>query len=244
MTPAAGGQLFVHLQKTGGTALLRRLRHHFGPDHVYPLPEEQGTAEVVLDVDRMQQRVTELGGRIRVVTGHFPLAAAEVLPGPWEAFTVLRDPVERTLSFLRHQREVEPRFAGATLDAIYADPVSTTGLVTNHMVKMLSLTVEEMTSGALSPVVVDPERLDRAQRQLAERIAVMGLQRRFDTFCADLEARFGWDLGPPVFMNRTTPAPAHLALRERIAVDNAADVELYRFAEQLWEQRHPGERLA
>ena len=43
---------------------------------------------------------------------------------------MLRDPVERTLSFLRHQREVDPRFAGATLDEIYADPVTTSGLVT------------------------------------------------------------------------------------------------------------------
>ena len=29
---------FVHLQKTGGTALFRRLRHHFGVEAVYPRP--------------------------------------------------------------------------------------------------------------------------------------------------------------------------------------------------------------
>ena len=54
MTPGDGGSdhddrpgaerfLFVHMQKTAGTALLRRLRHHFDPDEVYPTRDEQGT---------------------------------------------------------------------------------------------------------------------------------------------------------------------------------------------------------
>lgn len=232
--------LFVHLQKTAGTALLRRLRHHFGPDAVYPPPDEQGSPEVVLDVDRLQRRLADLGPRIRVVTGHFPLGVADLLHGEVRTFTLLRDPVERTLSFLRHQREVEPRFAGASLEEVYADPVSTGGLVQNHMVKMLSLQAHEMTAGALTPVVVDDERVARAEQALARRVDVVGLQEHFETFCTDLEASFGWDLGDPVFMNRTVPVPASDALRERIRIDNAADIRLHRFAVDLWQIRHPG----
>lgn len=230
--------LFVHLQKTAGTALLRRLRHHFGPPAVYPPPDEQGTPEVVLDVDRLQRRLGELGPRIEVVTGHFPLCVADLLPGEPKTFTLLRDPVERTLSFLRHQREVEPRFAGATLEEVYADPVSTGGLLRNHMVKMLSLRAEEMTAGALTPMVVDEAHLVRAEQNLAERVDVVGLQEHFDAFCADLEATFGWDLGEPVFMNRTVPVEASDALREQIRIDNAEDVRLHRFAVDLWGRRH------
>ena len=62
------------------------------------------------------------------------------------------------------------------------------------------------------------------------RIDVWGVQERVEEFCDRLQARFGWDLGPPVFMNRTTPAPASGALRARIEQDNALDVELYRRA--------------
>ena len=47
---------FVHLQKTAGTALFRRLRHHFGPDAVYPTPAYQGTLEATLDVDLLVER--------------------------------------------------------------------------------------------------------------------------------------------------------------------------------------------
>lgn len=235
---------FVHLQKTAGTALFRRLRHHFGAAAVYPRPEEQGTPEVVLSVPHLQRRLHEAGPQIEVVTGHFPLCVADLLPGPVATFTVLRDPVERVLSFLRHQREVVPRFGGATLEQIYADPVVTGGLVTNHMVKMLSLTLEEMTDGALTPVTVDDERLDRARRHLTERIDVMGLQEHFEDFCTDLETTFGWDLGDRLFMNRTAPVPVTSALRDQIRDDNAHDARLHQYAGELWSRRHPGRPAA
>lgn len=239
MSEARPRFLFVHLQKTAGTALLRRLRHHFGPDAVYPRPEEQGAPEVVLDVDRLLRRLAELEGGVDVVTGHFPLCVADLLPGGVRTFTVLRHPVDRTLSFLRHQREVAPRFAEASLEQIYADPVTTVGLVTNHMVRMLSLTPDEMTDGALTPVEVDAARLETAQRNLSERIDVLGLQEEFETFCADLESSFGWDLGPAVFMNRTSPIAAPGSLRERILEDNVHDLRLYEHAVDLWSTRHP-----
>lgn len=221
---------FVHLQKTAGTALFRRLRHHFGTDAVYPRPDEQGTPEVVLGVDRLQQRLAEEPGAYEVVTGHFPLAVVDLLPAGCRTFTLVRDPVERTLSFLRHQREVEPRFADWELERIYDDPVSTSGLLQNHQVKMLSLRLEELTDGALTPIEVDDDRIDAARSALTDRIDVWGVQEHFEDFCDRLEATFGWDLGDPVFMNRTRPAPASDALRDRIAEDNGPDMELYRFA--------------
>lgn len=236
MTPPRRA-FFVHLQKTAGTALFRRLRHHFGVEAVYPRPEEQGTPEAVLDVDLLRRRLDEEGDALRCVTGHFPLATVDLLGGDWATFTILRDPVERVLSFLRHQREVESRFQGWDLDRVYDDPVTSSGLVHEHMVKMLSLSVEEMTAGALSPVVIDDAHLEAARRNLAERIDVVGLQEHFEDFCADLEATFGWDLGEPVFMNRTAPADVPPGLVERIAADNPRDVALYESVRRAWVPR-------
>jgi hypothetical protein len=224
---------FVHLQKTGGTALFRRLRHQFGTAGVYPMPQYQGTPEAVLDVELLAERFDRHRDEIRVVTGHFPLCTVDRLGAPFATFTVLREPVERALSFLRHQRQEEPRFHGATLEEIYDDPVCRDGLVRNHMVRMLSLSNEEMTDGALTPVAVDEDRLAAAQEALERRIDVVGLQERFDAFCEALAARFGWDLGRRQFANRTPLIEVNDALRERIAADNELDARLYRFARQL-----------
>ena len=224
---------FVHLQKTAGTALFRRLRNQFGPAGVYPMPQYQGTPEAVLDVDLLVERFARHRSEVRVVTGHFPLCTADRLGVPLATFTVLRDPVERTLSFLRHQRQEEPRFQGVPLEQIYEDPLCRDGLIRNHMVRMLSLSAEEMTDGALTPITVDDDRLAAAQDALVRRIDVVGLQERFDAFCGALAERFGWDLGRPQFANRTPPAEAGDGLRERIAADNELDARLYRFAEEL-----------
>jgi len=220
---------FVHLQKTGGTALLQRLRLHFGVDAVYPTPAVQGVPATSLDVRLLAERFAQDGEHIRMVTGHFPLCAADLLGAPFTTFTLLREPVERTLSLLRHRREVEPGQEGSSLEDLYRQPV-VRRLAHNHMVKLLSLTVDEAADGALSEVPMDQGRLERAIANLSERVDLFGVQERFDEFCAALEARYGFDLGAPRYANRSTPAEAPPALREEIAADNDLDIRLYEWA--------------
>jgi hypothetical protein len=222
---------FVHLQKTGGTALFQRLRDHFGTRAVYPTPDIQGTPQAVLDVEFLAERFARQRDELRVITGHFPLCTTEVLGVPFTTFTLLRDPVERTLSFLRHQRQVDAGLAEAPLQVIYSDPSRQEGLLRNHMVKMLSLSVGEMTKGVLTPVDFDRERLMAAEANLARAVDVVGFQERFDDMCDELARRFGWDLGRPRFANRTFDHPeVSEEFRQRIASDNALDVELYEHA--------------
>ena len=219
---------FVHLQKTAGTALWRRLEHHFEPQALYPSPDGRGDVESVLSIDHLVERWRAQREEIEVVTGHFPLCTIELLDAPFTTLTVLREPVERTLSALRDLQQRSPELRGAPLEVILADPVRAP-LLQNHMVRMLGLSLEEMTAGALTPGEVTPVHLERAVDRLAD-INVVGLQERFDEFCTELSTRFGWDLGPPVFMNRTIAVPTPDDLRERVAEANALDIELYREA--------------
>jgi hypothetical protein len=222
---------FAHLQKTAGTALWRRLEQQFEEREVYPGPGDGDPPQSVLSVSHLLERWAARHDEIRLVTGHFPLCTTELLGGPFATLTVLRDPVERTLSALRDQHHRSPELAGAPLDEIYDAPVPAP-LLRNHMVKMLSLTVDEMTNGALTPIEVTRHHLARAEERLAA-VDVVGFQENFDDFCAELTTRFHWDLGPPVFMNRTTPVAVSDELRARITDDNAADLELYDFARSL-----------
>lgn len=238
---AEGGEparyFFVHLQKTGGTALFQRLRDCFGPAAVYPSPDDDSGVRSVTDVEYLSERYLAQRDVIRVVTGHFPLCATEALDGPFRTFTLLRDPVERTLSVLRRRSIAEARFAGRSLEEIYEDP-AVFNIVQNHMTKMLSLARHEMTKSPLIAAVnVDGARLDVAKQNLEHRVDEFGVQERFEEFCGNLEARFGWDLGPPRFANRTPSMPVPASLRERIAYDNRFDAELYVFATHLLDER-------
>ena len=222
---------FVHLQKTAGTALWRRLQLQFRPEAVYPGPGDGTPPESVVSVPHLVERWRQRREEIRIVTGHFPLCTVTLLDAPFVTMTVLREPVDRTLSYLRHHRDSTPEDLHRSLEEIYDDPVRF-GLLHNHMVKMLSLSTEEMTDGVLTPVDFDGPRLERARAGL-DGVDVVGFQEDFDAFCDELAERFGWELGAPIFMNRSTPIdPSEVSaeFRARIARDNALDRELYDYA--------------
>jgi hypothetical protein len=236
--PTEPRYFFVHVQKTAGTSLLIRLGNQFRASEIYP-DDTDGDLFVEMpqfDIGQLERRWAARSPEIRVVTGHFPLCTAELLGGGFTTFTVLREPVERTLSYLRHHRKIIKGSRRSTLEEIYADPLRFDGLVHNHMVKMFSLHVDEMTGGAMTTVNFTRQHLERAKTALAG-VDVVGLQEEFEPFVAELEVRFGWDLGAPVVANHTEPAEASDELRARIAADNALDVELYAFARELVAER-------
>jgi hypothetical protein len=231
---------FVHMQKTAGMALRRRLINHFGERAVYPAHGIDGGDPVDLSVstDTLRERVAARGDEIAVIAGHFPLCATGLVDGDFATITLLRDPVDRTLSYLRHHRASAPGDRDKSLEEIYDDAFRFEGFVHNHMTKMLSLTLEEMDFYMLSRVDFTAERLERAKEALAG-IDAVGFQERFDEFCDELSSRFGWDLGEPAVVNATAPVAVDDAFRARIAEDNAHDVELYAFAQRLHESREP-----
>lgn len=239
---------FVHLLKTGGTTLFTRVGGDPEIELGHPVPFEESaiypnasdgdvfTVAPQLSVDQLRQRWAERSDEIEIVMGHFPLCTIELLGVPFTTITVLREPVERTLSFLRHHRKLTPPDRQLSLEAIYDDEFRFKGLIENHMVKMLGLTADEMTDGMLTRVDFTPAHLDRAVRNL-QSIDVVGLQDHFEPFCHEIERQFGWELGEPMFTNRTKAVDVPASFRARIAADNALDVVLWGYAQQLYEDR-------
>jgi Sulfotransferase family len=228
---------FVHVQKTAGTTLNKRMQRHFGRSAIYPDRNIDGEIVAsVISVEHLLSRWQARGEEIKVVTGHFPLCTAELLGGEFTTLTLLREPIERTLSYLRHHRLMTEEDREKSLQEIYSDTFRFHGLVHNHMVKMFSLTPSEMTDGVLTRVEFSRDRLERAKERLAT-VDVVGLQEGFEDFCQELTGRFGWRLGGPVHSNRTDATEASEAFRSRIAEDNVMDIQLYDFARQLCEQR-------
>jgi hypothetical protein len=232
-----GRFFFVHLQKTAGVSFRARLQHQFGEHGVYPDSSDGwGTVEAAASIDHLRERYRVRRAEIRVVTGHFPLFVADLLGDEFTTLTVLREPVERVLSYLRYHRSQTPADADKTLEQIYADPLRFHGMAHNHMVKMFSLTGDEHMASMLTKVDYTPERLEYAKERLAT-VDAIGLQERFEEFCDQLERRFGWDLGEPQRINASNPVDVSDEFRARITEDNAMDIELYEFGRRLYADR-------
>jgi hypothetical protein len=231
----------AHMQKTAGTTVRDRLRATFTDDQIYPnAGDGPDIRHAVISVSYLQDRWATRRDEIRLLTGHFPLRVVEVLDADFVRLTVLRHPVERTLSFLRHQAARRQR--GATentpLDVIYDDPFRFDAMIHDHMVRVLSLAPEEWGpgDGVLTTVPYTRDRLEMAEEALAG-IEMFGLQTHLDEFCDDLAARYGLALGEPVHSNTTEPVEIPAGLEDRIAEDNALDMELYEYGCRLYEQR-------
>jgi hypothetical protein len=243
-TPEDGVRRFfvAHMQKTAGTTLRERLRASFTDEQIYPNATDGSDPRVsVISVAHLQTRWAARGEQIRLLTGHFPVRTVELLGVPFVTMTILRHPVERTLSFLRHQAERRQRGASedTPLIEIYEDPFRFRHMIQNHMVRTLSLSPEEMMDhdGVLTPVPYTRERLERAKEALAH-LDLFGLQDRFEEVCDELSRRFGLEFARPVWSNTTEPTAVPDGLADRIAEDNALDMELYRFGRDLYEERH------
>jgi hypothetical protein len=243
---------FAHVQKAAGTSLVVRLRREFSRERIYPdssdvaaatdsgtgLPRLGPTLLVSHLLDRYQARRDE----IRVVTGHFPLRTTELLSDRFTTITILRDPVERTLSALRHHQVRTPADRDCALEELYEDPIRFHGLIHNHMIKMFSLSPDEILGGDGVMARVDSftiERLEEAKRRLGS-VDVLGLHDELDELCGELADRFRWSLGQGVHANRTDPVRVPASFRARIAADNQMDVELYEHARDLWAARRSG----
>jgi hypothetical protein len=230
----AGGEqkfFFVHLHKTAGTSLWRRLSRQFSPAEMFPWMTDGEPFRRTISVDDLVDRWPARRADVRVLGGHFPLCTRELLGEPFVTFTVLRHPVERIVSALTEQRLKLPEFSDMSYEAVYREPVRHL-MLRNHMVKMFALTPTTMIDGALTRVDFTQLHLETALGALAT-VDHVGFQDDFEAFCDSLAQRYRWDLGDPVVENRGEPVEVPQSLLDLIAEDNALDIEFYDTAVRL-----------
>lgn len=231
---------FCHIPKTAGTSTRLALARQFGEEAIYPQPDDEQRL-AGFDIDLLRTEFERRGDEIRVIVGHYPLWVVDLLGEQFRCFTLLRDPVARTLSHLRYQRLIDDNYAGKSLEEAYATPANLFGVIHNMMVKMLGTEPGELKDVAQWVTCTD-EHLERAKRAL-ENMDVVGVQTQYGSFLADLEKTFGWDMGEEVRANTTNYEPVDPEFTQRIARDSPLDMALYHFARDLVASRAADEAL-
>jgi hypothetical protein len=226
---------FVHLLKTGGTTLVHHICRNF-PGQVYPFGQEHEGKGITLIADLLGTSL-ERREQLRAYVGHFPYVATQLLGQQLVVLTILRDPVERTVSYLKHARYYHPRHRSLSFEEIYEDPFYFPWLIHNHQAKMFAMTKSDPLESALDVIDVDESRLALAIENL-EQVHVIGLQERYNEFIAELRDRFHWNFEAiPNQRVGIESGNVSAAFRRRIAIDNAADMEFYRYGRHLYELR-------
>jgi tetrahydromethanopterin S-methyltransferase subunit G len=245
------GVYHVHVMKTGGTSLAGMLP--FAP---YPTPEllrtrphEKFAPEILLAM------APEERDQFFFVSTHMAAWVAEDLFPHYLSVTVLRDPVERTISHLKQIAELPG--TPVDLEEIYEDPMWHSRLV-NYQVQVFAASraehlAQEPDRRAYDPSRhPDPERTrvraevraafataigipklidERSYAEAAarlDRVDEVGVTERLGELVDRLGARLGLELGPLRRQRVSKLGPAvSAALRESIEDENEWDRTLY-----------------
>jgi hypothetical protein len=240
---------FIHLMKTGGGTVWHDIKLNYRRQLVYPDSDESGAGPdewgvSYYDMERLLSLSPERRDVIRVYTGHFPFVASEMLGfDDMVTFTVLREPVERTISYLKHCQRFHPQHRGRPLIDIYDDGFINPFFIANHQAKVFAITAEDEPETIMDVIDIDDERLDIAKRNL-EKVDIVGFNDDFAAFLSQLSAQFGWKVGAAPDMHvGGDDTTVDDVFRERITNDLARDIEFYAFAKQLAAGRHGAGRV-
>jgi hypothetical protein len=233
---------FIHVMKTAGGTLRRQMLANFEREQVYPVKRlDLDMRAANYRLDYLTSLPADRREAIRVFTGHFPFVAVELLGMELTTITILRDPVERTLSYLRHCKQHHDQHRELSLEEIYEDRFFFLSFIRDHQAKLFALTAEDDPESYMDVLEVDDRRLELAKTSL-ERVDVLGVQERFGDLLRELEERFGWRRAsvPDKNVAAGEPGGVPASFRHRIAEDNSADMDFYEYARALCERRRAG----
>ncbi|MCC5952598.1 MAG: hypothetical protein JJU45_10940 [Acidimicrobiia bacterium] len=230
--------LFVHVMKTAGGTLREHLRRTRPHEELYPTPKVDAPYKANVKVGLLRDLPEERRRHIRFYAGHFPLMVREYIRPAPVTLSVLRNPVDRTLSLLKVY-STRPEFQGWPLERIYDRPFIHKWLVHNHQTRIFSVQASDNPDSFMCPFPLDAARVALAREGVAS-IDVLGVTERYDDFVAEVAALTGWSFErmKDFHVNRGTWEITD-AFRARIAEENSLDMDLYQYACALVEANRP-----
>jgi hypothetical protein len=260
--------VFIHIPKTAGTTVTEVLSMNEPGERSRALGnvfKGGGGAQQGVPFERLRD---DRGGLdlqdVAVLTGHVPLGIRKRLPKKREVrcFTFLREPADRTLSHYFQICHLEKRDAAQGRDRpkresfgltpLPADPTLADMLDRGYIHDNLQT---RMLSGHLEPFgKVTDKMLEKAKRNLREELVFFGLAERFDESLLLAKRRLGLASvlykrpGSGASRGRVNPERPRgeevpdklLRAAERC---NHYDVELYRYAKELFDSAPELEEL-
>ena len=224
-------------RRPAAISLYMRMQREFGEQGVYPDASDGDPVAVSpqLMLPVLLERWAARRDEIRVVTGHFPLCTTELLDADFTTFTDPARPRRAHPELPPPPPRDDPRRQRAAAGGDLRGARQTSGTSSRTTWSRCSRSrSEEMRrtrddDGRGSRPAAAGDR-DQAP---CESMDAFGLQEDLEGFAQRLEQRYGWQLGPPVHENVTEPTDVPASFRQRIAEDNALDMELYEHARKL-----------
>ncbi|MGB6463783.1 MAG: sulfotransferase family 2 domain-containing protein [Nitrosotalea sp.] len=245
---------FLHIPKTAGTTLTAIIDNNFDLNSIYP---EQVWQKLLLNKPKSFSEY-------KLIRGHFGYSLCKILPKKPVCITMIRDPVERTISFYHHMRTdpltnnwvkdfiskengLESLISNSDKRRVFANEQTRhLGLELDVFSLTESLDKSELEnffyeSSSEFTDISDNRLLDIAKKHLSE-FKFFGFTERFEESLMLLCYTFGWRPIRQVWKEMILPNRPHRnefsdETINMISECTKLDSELYRYAAELFESR-------
>ena len=229
--------VFLHIPKAGGMTLHRIIERQYDHGEIYTLDP---SGDFVGQMEGFKLLPQERRMKFKMLKGHMLFRARldEYMPQPSAYITLLRDPIERIISYYYildnpHHYLNEVLISRRLELKEFVESGMPTEL-NNFQTDLLS-TVDPVLLKKYGPKNYPWDiLLESAKSNLLQHFLVVGVLERFDEFLVLLKRSLGWQIHPYSRQNVTSNRPSREAISEdTIAVIKACcryDMELYRFA--------------
>ena len=238
--------IHLHIPKNAGTTLSRMIKLRLltqPPTNLLHPTQTLGLYNVAGYENRLARiaALNERGRqRVRFFESHAGYGVHESLPREARYMTMLREPINRVLSVFSVRKQAGRIPADMSLEAfVHREDVGRVWWVDNAQVRFLAGEKGRLLD--VPPGQCQPHHLELAKARLAEQIWFFGLVERFNESLCLLFRQLNWKpmayLTGNVTPRRLSLAELPAAERQMIERVNALDIELYRFAREMFDRR-------
>lgn len=180
--------IFFHIPKSGGSTLREIIGRQYPAEAILT----QDAKKPMEAIEHLQRMSAEQKARLAVVQGHSVLGVHDLLPKPSTYVTMLRDPVERVISFYYYilqspEHYLFPRVAEGRMSLRDFIQNGVSKETDNFQCRLLSRDCGRADFGQCPPSM-----LDDARDNLERYFSVVGLTERFTETLVLLGEIFGW----------------------------------------------------
>ena len=235
---------FLHIPKTAGATLIYTLDNYFHQSEIFPA--------LLLSELLQVPNLTEVINRCRFLRGHFDYNVCSLLQRPYQVITMLRDPIERSISQFEHiRRHPEGAYwddtnliSNDTSFDIFLNNAEVEGFLENIQTRAFVPEWYDISRFKWDAEIPTPseEMLLTLARKRLEACLFIGLQERFEDSLRLLFFRL--NLRRPPFMTnynvahkRSKVSELSQDVRDRLYELNNLDLQLYAYGRSLFESR-------